>query len=77
MKGTVHLFQLERLGFTFDGLKDKTVGDVFIILVMGYMVISLITSVLVETYCRRTFMMQESADVQGRGIIRDTRPSHE
>jgi len=67
MKGTVHLFQLERLGFTFDGLKDKTVGDVFIILVMGYMVISLITSVLVETYCRRTFMMQESADVQGRG----------
>ena len=67
MKGTVHLFQLERLGFTFDGLKDKTVGDVFIILVMGYMVISFITSVLVETYCRRTFMMQESADVQGRG----------
>ena len=67
MKGTVHLFQLERLGFTFDGLKDKTVGDVFIILVMGYMVISLITSVLVETYCRRTFMMQESAAVQGRG----------
>jgi len=67
MKGTVHLFQLERLGFTFDGLKDKTVGEVFIILVMGYMVISLITSVLVETYCRRTFMMQESADVQGRG----------
>ena len=67
MKGTVHLFQLERLGFTFDGLKDKTVGDVFMILVMGYMVISFITSVLVETYCRRTFMMQESADVQGRG----------
>lgn len=67
MKGTVHLFQLERLGFTFDGLKDKTVGDVFIILIMGYMVISFITSVLVETYCRRTFMMQESADVQGRG----------
>ena len=67
MKGTVHLFQLERLGFTFDGLKDKTVGDVFMILVMGYMVISFITSVLVEAYCRRTFMMQESADVQGRG----------
>ena len=67
MMGTVLLFQLERLGFTFDGLKDKTVGDVFIILVMGYMVISLITSVLVETYCRRTFMMQESAAVQGRG----------
>ena len=62
MKGTVHLFQLERLGFTFDGLKDKTVGDVFIILVMGYMVISLITSVLVETYCRRTFMI--SADTE-------------
>ena len=67
-EGVVHIFQAEKLGLTFDWLKEKSGTEVLIFLVGTYAAVTVITSVLVEMYCRRLFrMMQEGADIQHGG----------
>ena len=53
---------------TFDWLKEKSGTEVLIFLFGTYAAVTVITSVLVEMYCRRLFrMMQEGADIQHGG----------
>ena len=68
-EGVVQIFQAEKLGLTmFDWLKEKTGTEVLIFLYGTYVAITIITSVLVEMYCRRVFrVMQEGADIQHGG----------
>ena len=68
-EGVVHFFQAEKLGLTtFDWLKEKTGTEVLIFLYGTYAAITIITSFLVEMYCRRVFrVMQEGADIQHGG----------
>ena len=67
-EGVVHIFQAEKLGLTFDWVKEKSGTEVLIFLSGTYAAVTVITSVLVEMYCRRLFrMMQEGADIQHGG----------
>jgi len=67
-EGVVHLFQAEKLGLTFDWLKVKSGTEVLFFLFEIYSAVTIISSVLVEMYCRRLFrVMREGADIQRGG----------
>ena len=67
-EGVVHLFQAEKLGLTFDWLKVKSGTEVLFFMFGTYAAVTIISSVLVEMYCRRLFrVMQEGADIQRGG----------